>query len=207
MSLRPHVGPLTTSVCRVKFWSHQEMCLFRKGGVESWGSWQGKKGRQSGENKKKKKKRHRMRNSKRGAVPVLSQLLSSRVITDVAWGEWRTNSGSGARCGPLIMRFELTSDPKPLWALCLLQLTSHQRRPPEEFILDSHDTTRGDFGKKCVFSDLFFRVCQFQTRQTLRSWSNVISRQRHLIALYDCEMNSYLHNPTLNFICVVFDSA
>lgn len=36
---------------------------------------------------KKKKKRHRMRNSKRGAVPVISQLWSSRVITDVAWGE------------------------------------------------------------------------------------------------------------------------
>lgn len=147
-----------------------------------------------------------MRNSKRGAVPVISQLWSSRVITDVAWGEWRTNSGSGARCGLPVRRFELTSNPKPLWALCLLQLTSHQRGPPEEFVLDSHETTRGDFGQKCVFQDLFFRVCQFQTRQTPGIRSNITSRQRHLIAPYDCEMNSHLLHPTFNFLYDVFDS-
>lgn len=49
------------------------------------GVGRGRRGDSLGETKKKK--RHRMRNSKRGAVPVISQLWSSRVITDVAWGE------------------------------------------------------------------------------------------------------------------------
>lgn len=147
-----------------------------------------------------------MRNSKRGAVPVISQLSGSCVITGAAGGEWRTNSGSGARCGPLIIRFELTSHPKALWALCLLQLTSHQRRPPEEFVLDSHDTTRGDFGKKICFLRSVFCVCRFQTRQTLRNWSEITSGQRHSIALYDRETGSFPLNPTSNFPWDVLDS-
>lgn len=145
-----------------------------------------------------------MRNSKRGAVPVISQLWSSCVITDVAWGERWTNSGSGARCGLLIMRFELPSNPKPLWALCLLQLTSHQWRPPQEFVLDSHDTTRGDFGKKSVFWDLFSVFVSSKPGKQ-RNWSKITSRRRHLITLYDWEMNSYLLNPTFHFLWIVFD--
>lgn len=87
MSLGPHVRRLATSVCRVKFWSHQEMCLFRNRRSSELGELAGEEG-ETVWGKQKKKTRHRMRNSKRGAVPVISQLLSSRVI--VAWG-WMTN--------------------------------------------------------------------------------------------------------------------
>lgn len=164
---------------------HIKKCVFsEKEELRVGGVGRGRRGDSLGRRGKKKKKRRRMRNSKRGAVPVISQLSGSCVITGAAGGEWRTNSGSGARCGPLIIRFELTSHPKALWALCLLQLTSHQRRPPEEFVLESHDTTRGDFGKKkSVFWDLFSGVCRFRARQTLRNWSKITSGQRHSIAL------------------------
>lgn len=141
-----------------------------------------------------------MRNSKRGAVPVISQLWRACVIANAAWGERGTNSGSGARCGLRVMRFELTSDPTPLWALCRLQLTSHRRGPPGEFVLDSRDTTRGDFGKKSVFWDLFslFPNVGKRIQNNLRA--------RHLITLYDWENNSYPPNPTFTFLWDVFHS-
>lgn len=81
-----------------------------------------------GKPKKKKKRKAQDEEQWKGLcskVPVVSQLWVHVLIIDVAWGEWRTNSGSWARWGLLIMRFELAFNPKPLWALCLLLLTPH----------------------------------------------------------------------------------
>lgn len=60
------------------------MCLFSKGGAQSWGELAGEGG--GTVRGKKKKGRHRMRNRERGA-PVVSQLGVHVLITDVAWGE------------------------------------------------------------------------------------------------------------------------
>lgn len=91
------------------------------------------------EKKKRKAQDEEQWKGRCSKVPVVSQLRVHVLITDIAWGEGWTNTGSWARWGLLIMRFQLTFNPKPLWAVRLLLLTPHWWRPPEEFILDSHN--------------------------------------------------------------------
>lgn len=159
MSLNPHVGPLTTSVCRAAFWFSNDIrkCVFSaKEELRDGGSWQEKEGGQSGERKKSKAQDEEQWKGRCSKVPVVSQLRVHALITDVAWGEWRTNSGSWARWGLLIMRFKLTFHPKPLWASCLLLLTPHCCRPPLKFVLDSHDKTRKEILAETRICELCF---------------------------------------------------
>lgn len=128
MSLNPHVGPLATSVCRAAFWFRNDIrkCVFSaEEELRVGGSWQRKEGGQSGKEKKRKAQDEEQWKGRCSKVPVVSQFGVHALITDVAWGEWRTNSGSCARWGLLIMRFQLTFNPKPLWASCLLLFTPH----------------------------------------------------------------------------------
>lgn len=92
---------------------------------ELGGVGRGRRGDSQGKEKKRKAQDGEQWKGRCSKVPVVSQLGVHALITDVAWGEWRTNSGSWARWGLLIMRFKLTFNPKPLWALCLLLLTPH----------------------------------------------------------------------------------
>lgn len=63
----------------------------------------------------------------------------------------------------------------------------------------------GRFWQRVCFLRSVFCVCKFRTRQTLRNWSKITSGQRHLITLYDWEMDSYPLNPTVNFLWNVLD--
>lgn len=88
------------------------MCLFSRGGAQSWGELAGEGGGDSeGKEKKRKAQEEEQWKGRCSKVPVVSQPEVHALITDVAWGEWRTNSGSWARWGLLIMRFELTFNP------------------------------------------------------------------------------------------------
>lgn len=143
MSLCPHVCRLGHS--KHLFVEQRFDLVMTSGNVSSqaeeelgWGSWQGKEGESYGGGGGTG-----WGTVKGGCfrVPVVSQFRVHALITAIAWGEWRTNTGSEARWGLLVMRFRLTFDPKQLWALCLLMLTRHCWRPPQEFVLDSHEET------------------------------------------------------------------
>lgn len=68
---------------------------------ELGGSWQGGGGEtvRGKEKKKRKAQDEEQWKGRCSKVPVVSQLGVHALITDVAWGEWRTNSGSWARWG------------------------------------------------------------------------------------------------------------
>lgn len=76
----------------------------------------------------RKKGNRRVRNSEGGlAAPKFLLFHNSRVLVlniAITWGEWLTNTGSADQVGGLpVTRFQLTFDPRQLWALCQLLLT------------------------------------------------------------------------------------
>lgn len=81
----------------------------------------------------------------------ISQLWIHVWITDVAWGEWWTNAGSEAMRGVLITRFELTCNPQPLRALCLLLLTPKLVGTSRGVCLGFLWSYSGDLGREHVF--------------------------------------------------------
>lgn len=108
MTLNPYVRPLTTSVCQATFWFSNDIrkCVlffFSSGwGAQSWEHWQGEEGDSRGIQEKRKKRKAQDEEQWKGRcsnVLVVSQLRVHALITDVVWGEWRTNLGSRARWG------------------------------------------------------------------------------------------------------------
>lgn len=95
----------------------------------------------------------------------ISQLWIHVWITDVAWGAWWTNAGSEAMRGVLITRFELTCNPKPLRALCLLLLTPTLVGTSRGVCLGFSWSCSGRSWQRACFLSSAFCVCQFQTWQ------------------------------------------
>lgn len=122
------------------------MCLLSRGGAQSWGCWRGK-GLGDSQGKKTKKHKGTGWGTAKWAplqVPVVSQLPVHALIADVAWGEWRTKSGSGVEGGLFIMRFHLTFNPKPLRASSLPLLTLMVGTSPGVYLGLVRRYTRGD---------------------------------------------------------------
>lgn len=173
MSLDPHVGPLTTSVCGAAFWFSNDIrkCVSSEEeelgvGGEEGGGGEGRGGQLGKRKKKRKAQDEEQWKGRCSNVPVVSQPQSSCVDRRRCMG-WMTNKfRKWSRVGgPLIIRFQLTFNPQPLRALCLLRVTPRWWRPPLEFVLDSGSKTGGGLGTDRTLCARLCPVCQLHSRK------------------------------------------